>query len=248
MTGIAAVVIGMLIAAAVSLRGGRWGAVGVALGYGVGHAGVAGLGSPWGEVTGRVVYVALASAAAGIVRGRMGWRMAAYAGLAGVVCGLMLTPVAGRAGWWLVGTALVLVLAGVNVAALEGRGDLKVAMAALSVGSAVVLLLARSVVLCELAILLGAVLGVSRGHGAVVGFGVLGALVVEGFVYAFLPAESALLLAAALGVLWVTEVGPLARMSLTWRAALAAGLVLMVVGAAAGVVVVMRGGGEVFAR
>jgi hypothetical protein len=72
------------------------------------------------------------------------------------------------------------------------------------------------------------------GGGIVVASAVLTALVIEGFVYAFLPTSSALLLAGSPAMLWLTRLGPVARLGPKGRAAVASGLILIPIAVAVG--------------
>jgi len=238
-----------------------WGALVVGLAYALGHAGVATPSIPPADVTDRVPLVALAGAvvaAFGSGR-RVGFpaRAAGSLGLATLACVALLGPVLGAGDLpretvaWLASTAVVTLLAALNVALLDAparRSELWAALTALAVGAGVVLVLANSAVLFQLggvlALMLAASLlgswGLPVGGGGPVAAAVLTALVVEGFVYAFLPAPAALLLAASPAVLWLTRLGPVARLGPTARAAVGAGLVLIPVAVAAGLVLASK--------
>jgi hypothetical protein len=235
-----------------------WGALAVGLAYALGHAGVATPSIPPADVTDRVPLVALAGAVvAAFGSGRRVGVLAGSLGLAALAWVVMLGPVLGAGELpretvaWLATTAVVTLLAVLNVALLDAparRSELWAALTAFAVGVGVVLVLANSAVLFQLGGVLAVVLaasllgswGLPVGGGVPVAAAVLTALVVEGFVYAFLPASAALLLAASPAVLWLTRLGPIARLGPKARAAVAAGLILLPVAIAAGLVLASK--------
>jgi hypothetical protein len=215
-------------------------------------------------VTDRIPLIALAGAVvAALCSGRrVGFlaRAAGSLGLAILAYVVMLGPVlgAGEGNFpppetlaWLAMTAVVTLLAVLNVSLLDSparRSELWAALTTFAVGAGVVLVLANSAVLFQLGGVLAVVLaasllgswGLPVGGGVPVAVAVLMALVVEGFVYAFLPTPSALLLAASPAVLWLTRLGPIARLGPKARAAVAAGLILLPVAVAAGLVLASK--------
>jgi hypothetical protein len=238
-----------------------WGALAVGLAYALGHAGVATPSIPPADVTDRVPGVALAGAVvAAVLAGRRGGLRAGaagYLGLAALACVVMLGPVLGAGGVpretvvRLAATAAASLLAALNVALLDAparRSELWAALTVLAVGAGAVLLLANSAVLFQLGGVLAVVLaasvlgswGLPVGGGVPVAAAVLTALVVEGFFYAFLPAPSAMLLAASPAVLWLTRLGPLARLGPKARAAVAAVLTVVPVAVAVGLVLASK--------
>jgi hypothetical protein len=237
-----------------------WGALAVGLAYAVGQFGVAAPSFPPGDVTDRIPGIALASAivAAILANRRAVWpRVLGYVALASLVFGVMLGPVLGTEDLpretllWLAATAVVCGLAAVNLATLDGpksRVELWFAMGVLSLGAGVVLVLANSAVLFQLAAILAFFLGVSLlaswgrpvGGGLPVASAVLMALVVEGFVYAFLPAASAGLLALAPVLVWLTRLGPLGRLGVKGRSVVAGLLMLLPVSVAIGIVLASK--------
>jgi hypothetical protein len=169
----------------------------------------------------------------------------------------MLGPVLGAGDFpretvvWLATTAVASLLAALNVALLDApsrRFEVWAALTVFALGAGVVLVLANSAVLFLLAGVLAVVLaaslfgswGLPVGGGIPVAASVLTALVVEGFVYAFLPATSALMLAASPAVLWLTRLGPLARLGPNARAAVAAGMAFLAVAVAVGLFLASR--------
>jgi hypothetical protein len=225
-----------------------WGALAVGLAYALGHAGVATPAFPPADVTDRVPIVALVGAVvAAALAGRRDvlWaRVVGYLGLAVLAYVVMLGPVLGAEEFLretiiqLSVIAVGVLLATLNVALLDApsrRPELWSSLTVLAFGTGVVLVLANSAVLFQLGGILAVVLaasllgawGLPVGGGIPVAVAVLTALVVEGAVYAFLPATGALVLAGAPAVLWLTRLGPIARLGSKGRAAVAAGLILI---------------------
>ncbi len=238
-----------------------WGALAVGLGYLIGHAGVATPAIPPADVTDRIPLIALVgSGVAALLAGgrRDVWiRVLAYTGLATLTYVVMLGPVLGSGDFpgetvtWLVGSAVVSVLAALNVGFLDApgrRSETWVGLAAFAFGAGVVLVLSNSAVLFQLGGVLAVALvasivgawGRPVGGGVPVALGVLTALIVEGFVYAFLPAPSAAILAASPLVLWLTRLRPIARLGPRTRAAIAAVLILIPVAVAAALVLASK--------
>jgi len=238
-----------------------WGALAVGLGYAIGHAGVAPPAIPPADVTDRIPIIALVGAgvAALLAGGRGGvWgRAIAYVGIATPAYVVMLGPVLGSGDLpgetvtWLLGSAVVSMLAALNVAFLDTpgrRSETWVGLAAFALGAGVVLILANSAVLFQLGGVLAVALiasivgawGRPVGGGVPVALAVLSALIVEGFVYAFLPAPSAAILAASPLALWLTRLRPIARLGPRTRAAIAAVLILIPVAVAAALVVASK--------
>jgi hypothetical protein len=230
-----------------------WGAIGVGLAYALGHSAIAPPAYPPSDVTDRLPILALAAAlvAAALAGGRdVLWaRVLGLAGLAGLVILVMLGPVLG-AGEYSEETVIQLasisgacLLAMVNLALLDrpsSRLELSIGLVVLALGAAIVLILSNSLVLCLLGGTLAAVLAFSLvgGWGRPVGGGVpvaatiLSALLVEGSVYAFLPATPAILLAGSPGLLWLLRWGPCSRLGPKARAGLAVALIAIPVGIA----------------
>lgn len=234
-----------------------WGALAVGLGYIIGHVGVATPSIPPADVTDRIPLIAFAGAvvAAAFAGNRDGRRarVAGYLGLAVLVYTVMLSPVLGSGEYpddtvvWLAATGVGCLLALLNIGLLDTparRSELWAALAVYAAGAGVVLLLSNSAVLFQLGGVLALVLAASLlgargfplGGGVPVAAGVLTALVVEGFVYAFLPAWSAVMLAAAPAVLWLNRFSPLARLGPRARAAVAAGLIFVPIAVAVAIV------------
>jgi hypothetical protein len=227
-----------------------WGALAVGLAYVLAHAGVATPAIPPVDVTDRVPMLALAGAvvAASLAGGRdVLWaRVVGYLGLAALAYVVMLGPVLGAgAGDYsretIIQLALIAVgslLAMLNLALLDApsqRPKFWAALTVLALGTGVILVLANSAVLFQLGGVLALVLaasllgawGLPVGGGIPVAATVLTALVIEGAVYAFLPATAALVLAAAPAVLWLVRLGPLARLGPKGRVVVASGLILI---------------------
>jgi len=238
-----------------------WGPMAVGLAYALGHAGVATPSIPPGDVTDRIPALALAGAVVAVIlaggRGGLRARLAGYLGLAALASLSMLGPVLGagdlsrEAVAWLAATAAAAMLAALNLGLLDApprRSEIWAALTAYALGTGVVLVLANSAVLLQLggvlALVLAASLAGSRGlpvgGGIPAATAVLIALIVEGYVYAFLPSTAALVLAAAPTLLWLTRLGPIARLGPTARAAVASGLVLLPVAVAAGLVLASK--------
>lgn len=238
-----------------------WEALTVGLAYTLGHTGVATPSIPPSDVTDRILGIALAGAAVAAVlageRGGLRVRVAGYLGLAALTWIVMLGPVLGSGDLpretigWLTATAIVSLLAALNVAVLDAsarRSELWVTLTVFAAGAGVVLVLANSVILFLLGGVLAVVLAASllasggrpTGGGVPVATAVLTALVVEGYVYAFLPTAAALLLAASPATLWLIRLSPLNRLGPKSRAAVAAGLVLVPVAIAIGLVMVSK--------
>ncbi len=230
-----------------------WGSLTVGLAFLVANFGIAPPAFPPDDVTDRIPWLALAAAiGAAILTGERGgiWgRVTGFVGLGVLLDLVILGPVLG-AGEYSEGTIIQLAsitgiscLALVNIGLLDrpaNRSELWVALTVLAAGGAVVLVLANSAVLCllggSLALVLTASLIGSRGRaiggGIAVAATVLATLVIEGSVYAFLPAVSGLLLAGAPALLWLLRTGPIARLGPLTRSALAAILILIPVGIA----------------
>jgi hypothetical protein len=238
-----------------------WGAPAVGLAYALGHAGVATPSIPPADVTDRIPVIAILGVVVAVIlagnRGG-GWaRMTGYPGLAVLAWIVMLGPVLGaeeiprETMIWLAGTAIASLLAALNVALLDApahRSELWASLTMFALGAGVVLVLANSAILFQLggvltlalaASLLGA-WGMPIGGGVPVGVVVLTALIVEGFVYAFLPASAALTLAFAPAVLWLTRIGALARLGSKARGSIAVGLILVPVAVAIGLVIASK--------
>ena len=76
--------------------------------------------------------------------------------------------------------------------------------------------------------------GTAGRRGIVVASTVLSMLVIEGFVYAFLPTPKRPVLAASPSMLWLTRLSPVARLGPKTRAAVASGLILIPVASRVG--------------
>ncbi|HEU5118168.1 MAG TPA: hypothetical protein VFT74_16220, partial [Isosphaeraceae bacterium] len=225
-------------------------ALGVGLGYALGHAIVAKPAFPPGEVTSRIPYLAVAAAVVSVGQGGGLGRFLRALALASVVYLVMLSPILSRgehsnlALIGLAGTALTALISAGNVAALDEPGrriELHWALAVLSFGAGFVFLMARSVVLAQLSLVLAASLvGAWRASApgvSLVALTVLSALVIESVFYAFLPASGALLIAGAPALNWVTRLGPLARLGTKGRAILTVTLIAATVALALFVVI-----------
>jgi hypothetical protein len=239
----------------------HWGGAAVGLAYALGHAGVATPSFPPSDVTDRIPIIALLGGAVAVIlagnRGGLRGRIAGYLGLAASAWIVMLGPLLGaeeipRETWaWLAGTAITSSFAALNVALLDAparRPELWAALTGLALGTGVVLVLANSAILFQLggvltlalaASLLGA-WGMPVGGGIAVGVAVLTALIVEGFVYAFLPGSAALALAFAPAALWLTRLGVLSRLGPKTRGSIAMCLIIVPVAVAIGLVIASK--------
>ena len=234
-----------------------WGAFAVGLAYALGHAVLATPKFPPVEVTDRPPFLALVAAGLAAFRGERRARVVAAVGLAALAYVVVLSPVLGAGDFStetltrLVATAAAAVFAGVNVALLDTtarRPEVWAFLTVLTLGGAVVLLLGNSAIFFQFGGLLGVVLaaalvgawGRPAGGGVAVATALLTALVVLGFVYASLPATSALALAAAPAVLWLTRLGPVSRLGPKARCAAAAGLALVPLAVAVGLVLASK--------
>ena len=234
-----------------------WGALAVGLAYALGQAGVAPGSFPPADVTDRIPFIALwgAVVAAFLAGDRGGtWgRIAGYLGLGSLSWVVMLGPILAREEIpgetivWLAGTAIASLLAAFNLAMLDAparRSELWVGLTAFALGAGVVLVLANSAILLQLGGVLTLALAASLlggwgrpvGGGVAVGVAVLIALIAEGFVYASLPTSAAIVLALAPTILWLTRLGPLARLGPRARGSIAVGLMLVPVAIAIGLV------------
>ncbi len=225
-----------------------WGALAVGLGYVVAHCAVATPSFPPFDVTDRIPFLALAAAVVAAFlaggRGVLWARIVGSLGLAVLVSLVMLGPVLGAGEYseetifQLSAIAGVSCLAMLNVGLLDTpsrRLELWVGLTVVTAGAGVALILSNSailfflagcLVLVSVASLLGG-WGMPVGGGTTVGASVLTALLIEGSVYAFLPAIPSLLLASAPLLLWITRIGPIARQGTMPRAVIAASLVLI---------------------
>jgi hypothetical protein len=132
---------------------------------------------------------------------------------------------------WLAASALVAVLSSLHLARLSVALDppeMTPALSILTLGVAFALLqLGHSAVLFLLALVLSASLAGAGGSAWPTALAVLSALILEGVVYASLPASTAVGLAASPAVLWLLRLRPLARLSPRARALLAATLMAL---------------------
>ncbi len=225
-----------------------WGALAVGLAYTLGHAGVATPAIPPSDVTDRVPILAFAAAvvAVALAGGRdVLWaRVVGYLGLAALAYVVMLGPLLGAEDHpremiiQLAVIAVGVLLATLNLALLDApsrRPELWAALTVLALGTGVILVLANSLVLFQLGGVLAVVLaasllgawGLPVGGGIPVAVAVLTALIVDGAVYAFLPATAALVLAGAPAILWLIRLGPLTRLGPKGRAVVGVGLILI---------------------
>jgi len=242
------------VAAVVAGLGRRrwWGAAAVGLAYVAGHAAVARPAVPPVEVTDRLPWVALAAAALAVYEAA---RPSAAVGrgvgrclLGALTLGLMLGPVHNPGVVWFGATVAVALASWVNLGALAAGpqgSDVFRGLLITAGGAGVVLLLSGSAVLGILGLALTAALaggwlgarGVPPEGSLPTAAVVLGALVLEGYVYASLPASGALLLAAAPAGTWVGRLGPARRLGPWASATLGAACVLVPVGIAVGLAV-----------
>jgi hypothetical protein len=214
----------------------------------VAHCAVATPSFPPFDVTDRIPFLALAAAVVAAFlaggRGVLWARIVGSLGLAVLVSLVMLGPVLGAGEYseetifQLSAIAGVSCLAMLNVGLLDTpsrRLELWVGLTVVTAGAGVALILSNSailfflagcLVLVSVASLLGG-WGMPVGGGTTVGASVLTALLIEGSVYAFLPAIPSLLLASAPLLLWITRIGPIARQGTMPRAVIAASLVLI---------------------
>jgi hypothetical protein len=257
-------VIGAVAVGLGRLRGGRlksegdgglpwWTAAAVGIAYVAGHLAVSRPALPPVDVTDRVPLVALAAAA--LAAAEAAWR-ATVTGrvlLAALVIGLVLGPVATADGLEreavirLAAALAVAAVAWANVEDLAARtdgADLVRALVITSVGAGLSLLLSGSAVLGQLGLALAAALAASwlaAGRppaGAVsTTTAILTALVLIGFVYASLPATSAVLLASAPAAVWPTRLGPFRRLNPWTTAFLNTAAVMVPVAVAVGLAV-----------
>lgn len=230
-----------------------WAALAVGLAYVVGHFAAAWPSVPPIEVTDRLPWLALlataaALAEAGFTPGRWA-RLALRTVLLLVALGVVLGPVIGAGEFdrdlavRLAGASAVTLLFLLNIHSLdrpERASDLVLSLGLTTTGAALGLVLSGSAVLGQLAGVLAIGLGaawLASGLRLIPGnltvtSTLLAALVVEGFIYASLPASTGLLLAAAPASLWLTRVGPVQRLSPAFRRLLVAILTLIPVGLA----------------
>ena len=228
--------------------GGHWGgAVGLALGYVLGHSLLVGFPSfPATESTQWLVWLALGAMALGLadalIRVPESARWAARAASSLLVSWLILRPLtvstwngALVSALWIGGAALAVLafwtLVDRAVRARPGAG-MPIAFLALTSGGSAVLLLSASVLLAQLAGVVAATLGaamvlafvrpdLSLERGAVPVVGVLlPALWLNGYFYAEMPLASALLLTLAPAALWLGRLGPLRDLR-RWKSAIA---------------------------
>jgi hypothetical protein len=231
-----------------------WTASAVGLAYLAGHLAVARPSIPPIDVTDRIPFLALAAAVVAAVEAaaKPGPRVRAAVRfvLVALALGLILGPVIGAGDIprevvvWLSASVAVALVAWIDLEALIARprgADVLRALILTSGGASVALMIAESAVLCLLAAALTAALTAAwvvargafhQGHLSTA-VAVLTALVLEGFVYATLPATSAALLAAAPAATWVTRLGPLRRLGPWSSATLGAVAVLVPIGLAA---------------
>ncbi len=202
-----------------------WGTSAVGLAYLAGHAGVAGLIFPAGEVTDRIPWIAILAMFLAVTEAvrdlgtvaRFVGRSILFEFALGVVLGPLVStgPVERELAVKLALATALAIVAWINLELLGARGDVRNALLITAGGASVVLLSSGSVVLGLLGASLTAALAggelagaVRKGDRAFVG-GVAGAaailvaLVLEGHIYASLPGSSALLLAAGPAAAWV---------------------------------------------
>jgi hypothetical protein len=225
-----------------------WGALAAGVAYALGHAAVAMPPFPPGEITARIPYLALAASLLSAIsmpgQGGLTHRLLTPLGLVSLAYVVMLSPILPRGESSneflirLVSAALVTLLAASNLAWLDHPGrrvELRVALVLLSFGSALVFLMARSILLFQLSLvlsasLLGACLSPSAGL-VPVALTVLSALVLESFFYASLSAWKALALAASPSVVWITRLAPVAHLSTKSRIFISAMLLILLLSA-----------------
>ncbi len=210
--------------------GGWVGASAVGFGYAAGHIAAAPLAFPPVDVTDRIPWLALAAVMVAVFEAvRTPGPVTRWVGrslLAALMLGLMLGPVVGAEGMVRVSliSGLVALVAWADVEVLASRCQTVDALRALLItagGAAVALVIAGSVVLGFLSAVLAAALAggwlvamrADPPSGWVMAASlVLTALVLEGSIYASLPAPAALLLAVSPAMAWLTRLGPARRL------------------------------------
>jgi hypothetical protein len=238
-----------------------WGALAVGLGYVVAHLGVATPSFPPLDVHDRTPYLAVASAMVGAAlagsRGVLWARALGYLGLAILTYFVIVGPVLGAGEYSeetitkLATVAGVSLLAMLDVGLLDAPGrrlELWVALGFVAAGAGLILVLSNFAVGLFLAGSLALVLlaSIVAGWGRPVGGGVpvaatvVTALVAEGSVYAFVLATPGLILAGSPLILWLTRIGPVARLGPRTRVVLASVLILIPVGVAVGLAYAWR--------
>jgi hypothetical protein len=220
-----------------------------------------GIAWPQSDVTDRIPAIALAATILGFFEGA--WPSPAWARwenrilFSVATLGVMLGPAAAitetlgtrETNLWLLGLGAGILISWVSLDAIAARITgvaLAVPLLVATGGASAVLVLAHSIVLGQLGGGLAAVLGaawlvswwgsplnLARG-GVTVLVLVVAALVLEGHIYANLPASGAVLIAAAPLTLWVTRIGFIRRRA-PWVVALVGAIaVLIPLGVAAG--------------
>jgi hypothetical protein len=218
----------------------RWAGIAIGLAYIAGHLGIAMPSFPPGDVTDRIPLLALIAAILGLFR----IRFSAYFAMTVLTYVIMLGPILSTGDFdrsvlgWLVAVSVVSALAMYNLACLDSpprRVELSLGLIVLACGTGLVLLLSNSAVLFQLSmilavVVLAALLGEGKtavGGGVMVIGVVLMSLIVEGFVYAFLPTTPAMLLAASPAVLWLMRIKKIAHLGPKTKAAIGVGLMLV---------------------
>jgi hypothetical protein len=246
---VAAVVIGLGRLAGARREAGRgrpwWAASAVGLAYLAGHFVAARPAVPPADVTDRIPWLALAATALALAESAGRWmRATGWTLLAALAVGLVLGPVIGAGDFsrevvvWLAASIAVAVLSWADLAVLSARPDRSDLLRALLItcgGAAAALPLSGfgmgGPLSAALAAALAAAWLAARGEVpagyAPVAATVLTALVLEGFVYAVLPAASAVLLAAAPAATWLTRLGPVRRLG-PWASAAVGGAAVLV--------------------
>ena len=249
--------------------GGRIGAcskaAAVGLSYLAGHAGVAGLNFPAGDVTDRIPWIAILAILLAVIEAvrdfgtiaRFVGRSILFVFALSVVVGPLVSAgsVERELAVKLALSTALAIAAWVNLEFLGARrleSDVRNAMLITAGGASIVLVASGSVVLGFLGASLTAALAggelagaLRKGNrllvGTVAGAGaMLVALVQEGYIYASLPGSSALLLAAAPAAAWVARIGPLKRFG-PWPTVVVAILLALI---AVGMAVAMSSGSE----
>lgn len=223
--------------------------IALALGYVAGHLAIAWPAFPPLEVTDRLVWLAAVAVAGGLfasVTAPRAWpRWLPRLVLPALVIAAILGPIfhdtsqTWNGALWMLGLGVALVVSWVNLDALSSRlptTALGLPLAMIAFGAAAALTLSGSIVLGQLSAALAASVAAvtvldrratSLPDSAAVYSSILGALLLNGFVYSELPTAPSLLLSAAPLALWVTRIGPIQRRR-TWLVTLVALAVALV--------------------
>ena len=205
----------------------------LATGYAAGHLAIAWPAFPPLEVTDRVIWIAITSLLAALLSAvaasRAWWQRALRAGFSALAVGAMVGPIYADVSqtWsglgWTLGLWILLAASWANIDALAGSlppAMLGVPLAGIALGTAAALTVSGSVVLGQLcaalAAALAAVLVVTARAAVAARIGpvcslVLGALLIDGYVYSELPAPACLLLTGSPIALWSARIPAISR-------------------------------------